>query len=783
MNRNNGAKTALIIHGHFYQPPRENPLSELIPAQSSAAPMANWNERVYSECYRMNAYSRYLDGYGHVKDIVNNYEYISFNFGPTLLSWLKTYHYRTYERIIDADRASVKRLGHGNAIAQVYNHSILPLATREDSRQQIAWGMRDFEQRFGRKSEGMWLSETAVNSDVIDDLLDAGISYVILSPYQCSAVEDQHGDMKPVQAHDVPYWEPFLVEGTSGGAISAFFYQPDLASSISFGHLLRDADAMYYRLKDIAEGSGVPMIHTATDGEIYGHHEPFGDMALAALVKKTEERDDFHLTNYGAYLAENPATRKALLHTGEDNKGTSWSCSHGVSRWYKDCGCHTGGPDSWNQKWRGPLREAFDYLARSIDSAFLSRVPELTEETVRADELLTRFVDVMSGFTTLEEYFDTLEKEGKVLVDRHELALLLEGEKFKHYMYTSCGWFFNDLAGIEPKQNINYAVQALALYRQNLDPDTQEQFLTLLSMAKGNRRFDGSGKTIAKSFMGMVQGEIEATAFFLLNRTFAQQKERKHSYGKYELRSLNRLSESGHRYTLHIDDTKTLQRYFINAEIRLPTHTTGYTIDVEIRRDDEEHVSTGRYDSSLIPLEMIEEAYGWIDSSMNTMSDEEMLKVARNIKYYTLLINGRKNVASQTLFVETMGTSLSALRSLFTTPQTLPWNQKRASISDILRFIRRTGKEMEHATVLRIFSQEIERISRKIDALGFNYERGSYLLDVIRTAREQEYQPEITIAQESLRTIIKGDRKAFYTTPLTATLIEEMRRELNFSKD
>ena len=365
MNTLTPDKTALIIHGHFYQPPRENPLSELIPSQSSAAPLANWNERVYSECYRMNAYSRYLDGYGHVSDIVNNYEYISFNFGPTLLNWMATHHGRTYKRIIEADRTSKDRLGHGNAIAQVYNHTILPLASRRDSRMQIAWGVRDFKQRFNRRPEGIWLAETAVNAHVIDDLLDADISYLILSPYQCNMVETANGDMKQVNAHEVPYWEPFLVEGSSGRTISVFFYHPDLASSISFGHLLHDADAMYRTIRDIREADRVPLINTATDGEIYGHHEPFGDMALAALVKKSCEKDDFMLTNYAAYLNEHPAARKAVLHLGEEGRGTSWSCSHGVSRWYKDCGCHTGGQDGWNQKWRTPLREGFRLSGRT----------------------------------------------------------------------------------------------------------------------------------------------------------------------------------------------------------------------------------------------------------------------------------------------------------------------------------------------------------------------------------------------------------------------------------
>ncbi|MBN2859376.1 MAG: DUF3536 domain-containing protein [Sphaerochaetaceae bacterium] len=781
MNTFTHDKTALIIHGHFYQPPRENPLSELIPSQSSAAPLANWNERVYSECYRMNAYSRYLDGYGHVSDIVNNYEYISFNFGPTLLNWMAAHHGRTYKRIIDADKTSEERLGHGNAIAQVYNHTILPLASERDSKIQIAWGVRDFEQRFSRKPEGIWLAETAVNARVIDDLLDADISYIILSPYQCNMIETANGDMKQVNAHEVPYWEPFLVEGSSKRTIPVFFYHPDLASSISFGHLLHDADAMYRTIRDIRDADNVPLINTATDGEIYGHHEPFGDMALAALVKKSCEKNDFTLTNYATYLSEHPASRKAILHLGEEGRGTSWSCSHGVSRWYKDCGCHTGGQEGWNQKWRTPLREAFDYLARRIDAAFDQEVAQLTDATIEPDRLLERYVDVMSNFVDTPEFFHTLENEGKIIRNRQRLAILLEGQKFKHFMYTSCGWFFNDLAGIEPKQNIMYAVQALNCYKENLSESDVKEFYRILSRAKSNRRNDGSGKSIALTCEKTVRGEIEATTYFILNRTFAQQKDRHHTYGKFTLTMLEVCENDPFCFSLHFNDTRTLVPYFVKAHIHIPDDHRGYTMDVSVRQSEEEEEITEHYDDSYLPLELIEEAYSWIDASMNTMSDEEMLRVARTIKYYTLLIRGKKNVASQTLFIETMGTSLSALRSLFTTPQTISWFEKRESIGDILRFIHLTGREMEHQTVVSIFSQEIERTAREIDTFGFNYQRGSYLLDVIRVARAQEYQPDITIAQESLREIIKGDGFHNLMTPLTRNLIDELRTELNFS--
>ena len=348
-------------------------------------------------------------------------------------------------------------------------------------------------------------------------------------------------------------------------------------------------------------------------------------------------------------------------------------------------------------------------------------------------------------------------------------------------MYTSCGWFFNDLAGIEPKQNIMYAVQALNCYRENLNESEVKEFYRILSKAKSNRRHDGSGRSIALTCDKMVSGAVEATTYFILNRTFAQQKDRHHTYGKFALTMITVCDNDPFCFSLHFSDTRTLIHYYVKAFIHIPKDRRGYTMDISIRHSEEEEEITEHYDDSYLPLELIEEAYSWIDASMSTMSDEEMLRVARTIKYYTLLIQGKKNVASHTLFIESMGTSLSALRSLFTTPQTIPWSEKRESISDILRFIRLTGREMEHQTVVSIFSQEIERISRKIDTFGFNYERGSYLLDVIRVARGQEYHADITIAQESLREIIKGDGVHDFSTPLTRELIDELRKELNFS--
>ena len=763
MKQNQNTKTSIILHGHFYQPPRENPLVDIIPNQPSAKPHANWNERVYSECYRTNAFSRYLDGFGHVLEIVNNYEHISFNFGPTLLTWIEKYHKRTYDRIIEADKKSCETFGHGNAIAQVYNHTILPLATDEDIRTQIAWGKRDFQKRFNRDPEGMWLSEAAVNETVIDHLLEANISYIILSPYQCESIEDEVGNTVKVDPFTVPYYEPFLVEGKSGKSISVFFYHPNLASDISFGHILQDADRMYEKLHTLKESELPPLIQTATDGEIYGHHEPFGDMALAALVKKIEQRDDFELTNYATYLETHKATRKATLLPGEDHKGTSWSCIHGVSRWYKDCGCNTGSQEGWNQQWRTPLREAFTILADAVDTIFANQVTAITHSTISPQELLYSYVEVMSNQTTTAPFFDALESKGVHIGDRKTLAQLLEGQKFKHYMFTSCGWFFNDLAGIEPKQNINYSIQCYELYKKWLDKEIEKSFFSTLALAKSNKKSDGSGRTMAKHFLSEPKGVVDSAGYFLMNRNFARKEDETNTYGKFELQQYNSVEDTKNSYIMTIYDHHTTEVYTIEAHVDV-LKSNEFSVQMKVKLEDGQE-ETFTLNPSMIPLNMLNEVYSWIDKSMNRLSDEEMLKISKHINYYMLIVHNAKNIAKESLYVENMGVSLAALRSIFTTPETITWENKRESISNILKFIQSAGQESARKTVREIFTGEIERVARNIDQLGFNYERGSYLLDVLLLAREHSFQPGITLAQESLYPYVVGERRGQHNTP------------------
>ena len=357
----------LAIHGHFYQPPRENPWLEAIELQPSANPCHDWNERVNNECYAPNSVSKVVNNKNEIICLVNNYEYMSFNFGPTLLSWMQQFAPLAYERIIKADMKSVEaHNGHGNAIAQVYNHIIMPLANELDKQTQVKWGIRDFETRFGRAPEGMWLAETAVDDDTLRVLEENGIKFTILSPFQAKAIKklDENdwqdvswGNIDPARSYR------YYIKSAPGKFIDLFFYDGAISKSVAFDELLRDGNKFMNRLKDgISYDRNYPQIvNIATDGESYGHHTKFGDMALAYIMSMKIKDSDFTVTNYAEYLDKYRSDWQVDL-----KDVSSWSCSHGVGRWKEDCGCSTGGHAGWNQKWRKPLREAMDYLRDAV---------------------------------------------------------------------------------------------------------------------------------------------------------------------------------------------------------------------------------------------------------------------------------------------------------------------------------------------------------------------------------------------------------------------------------
>jgi alpha-amylase/alpha-mannosidase (GH57 family) len=448
--------TALIIHGHFYQPPRENPSTGEVDREPGAAPFHDWNERIHAECYAPN---------------IVNYPLISFNFGPTLLSWLESHHRDTYRKILIADRESVAvRGGHGNAIAQAYGHAILPLCNERDRVTQVVWGLADFRYRFGREAEALWLPETAANDEVLALLIEQGMRYVILAPNQAKGVVDT----------SKPYL--FRHPDGSGRSLAVFFYNGPLARAIAFESALASSRGLVEKF--VAAAAGGDLVNVATDGETYGHHFKFGDLCLTHALTVEAKPAGFWITNYAQYLDDHPPETAVEIDNGPDGEGSSWSCVHGVARWSRDCGCHTGGEDGWNQSWRKPLRQALNFLRDDAAAKFEEAGSEL-------------FAD---PWAARNDYINViLDPEHARLRDPRALDLL-EMQRSALLMFTSCGWFFSDLAGIETIQILRYAARVIEL----MDDPPTEEFLALLAEAKSNQADKGNGADLFLSILPSV---------------------------------------------------------------------------------------------------------------------------------------------------------------------------------------------------------------------------------------------------------------------------------------
>jgi alpha-amylase/alpha-mannosidase (GH57 family) len=555
----------VCVHGHFYQPPRENPWLETVEVQDSAAPYHDWDDRITAECYAPNGASRIVDHRNQIIRIVNNYARMSFNFGPTLLSWLNEKAPRTYRMILDADKASQQRYsGHGSAMAQVYNHMIMPLASERDARTQIRWGIADFESRFGRKPEGMWLAETAVNRRVLDLMAQEGIKFTILAPLQCARVRRLTTAQAPqsdgASSHTtgtgrragmdsrisggsyrwaetpnatVDPTHPYLIRLDHGRSIAVFFYDGPTSRAVAFEGLLNSGEDFGRRLLKglrAPEPGKLPvpqLSHIATDGESYGHHHRHGEMALSYAMHwiesghcendrgeikhedsqqsdPTPELPRAHLTNYGEFLSKFPPTWEA-----EVVEDTSWSCAHGIERWRSNCGCN-GGKPGWNQEWRAPLRQALDFLRDAT--------APLAEELARG--LLTdlwaardAYIHVVLERATLDLFLTEHATHILTQAERTTVLELLELERHTQLMYTSCGWFFDEISGIETVQIIAYAGRVLQLAAKLFGPAGvafEEQFLSILRTAKSNVPEIGDGAEVYRRHVTRMKIDLEA---------------------------------------------------------------------------------------------------------------------------------------------------------------------------------------------------------------------------------------------------------------------------------
>lgn len=462
---------SVIIHGHFYQPPREHPWLEEVEAEPSARPFHDWNERIEAECYRTVAAARLLDGEGRIVRVMNALEHMSFNFGPTLLEWMERKASDTYARVLAADRASERRLGHGNAIAQPYHHAILPLSSRRDKRTEVRWGIADFRRRFGRDPVGMWLPETAVDDETLDVVAAEGIRFTILAPYQVVGAPD---DGSPVR-----------YTTSNGRSIAIFPYDGRMSHDVAFGAVLRNGVTWLDRLLAVpAIGKSPRLITVATDGETYGHHQKFAEMALAFVLDALTRTPTARVENGASWLARHGDANLASVQLVEPS---AWSCAHGVGRWSRDCGCHVR--EGTQQGWRAPLREAIDTLARGLEVVY-----ERESTGVFADpwEVRDAFGGVVGASPEAIEAFAAAACGGRDVPRALELLELARGGL---RIFTSCAWFFDDIAGIEAVQVLRYAARALELADAD-GPGLEAAFLDTLELAISNDPGEGTGRDV-----------------------------------------------------------------------------------------------------------------------------------------------------------------------------------------------------------------------------------------------------------------------------------------------
>lgn len=534
----------VCVHGHFYQPPRENAWLESVEVQDSAHPYHDWNERITAECYGPNAWARILDGDGRIEQIINNYGWISFNFGPTLLSWLEERAPEVYAAIIEGDRRSQERFsGHGSALAQAYNHMILPLANRRDKYTQVVWGIRDFEHRFRRAPEGMWLPETAVDLETLDMMAQLGLKFTVLSPYQAArfrATGARH--WRDGTSGKIDPSRPYRVRLPSRREMTVFFYDGPISRAVAFEKLLNNGEAFAHRLLSGFDDdrSWPQLVHIATDGESYGHHHRGGEMALAYALHHIETNQLAVLTNYAEYLERHPPD-----HQAEIVENTAWSCVHGVGRWERDCGCNSGGRAGWNQSWREPLRNALNGLRDTLATPFEDGGKSLLKDPWAARD---DYIDVIldRGEESMQRFLTKHAAAPLAGVELVRALRLMELQRHAMLMFTSCGWFFDEVSGIETVQVLQYAGRALQLAEEALGVSLESAFLDRLAGARSNIPEFADGRKIYEMWIRPARVDLPRLAVnFAFSSMFEDADDRTEIYSYRVRREVHERAEIG----------------------------------------------------------------------------------------------------------------------------------------------------------------------------------------------------------------------------------------------
>ncbi len=706
--KNSSEEKYVCIHAHFYQPPRENPWTEEIEREDSAAPYHDWNQRINLECYRANTAARLVDNQNRILDLMNNYRYLSFNFGPTLTHWLERHDPWVYQTILEADRESMEAHGgHGNAIAQVYNHIIMPLANQRDKLTQIRWGIRDFEHRFGRHPEGMWLAETAVDGATLLLLAEAGIKFTILSPHQAARWRFREGDTqwRDAAGGTIPSGRAYRYSCGGGKYIDIFFYDSALAHGVAFGRLLEHSSKLLEQIDKTWSSrhpsSGEPwLVNVATDGESYGHHFKFGDMALAAALEELKRDSSTEIVNYGWFLSQFPVVADV-----EILERTAWSCAHGVGRWSSDCGCHLGGEPGWTQKWRAPLRKALEYVRDSLARHFETQMESLCADPWGArDEYIDLILDIKNH---LAPFLEKHLRGGSRSSDVSRFLELLEMQRLSLLMFISCGWFFDEISQLESVLILKYAAMAIRLAEKTGSPPLGPEFLRLLELAPSNLPEYGNGANVflrevrPKEFNG-----AKAAANYAIQSIarFEQREFQMHSYSIMPQKEED-LGASPVRCLYGLVSVKDNRTLDTESFLYAVAHFGG----LDFRCSVKPYLNEGEYESILAALQ-------------DAIEEQKTIKIVRVLDerfgtdYFGLEDVLKDLRASIALDVsrKTIGTYTDLQRNLFSTYKPLLLSLRQWGIripSDLRVSIRRVLSEEVESLVEDILVHVLEHVS------------------------------------------------------------------------
>ena len=745
----------VCIHGHFYQPPRENPWLEEIEVQDSAFPYRDWNEKITAECYSPNTAARILIDNKTVVEIINNYSRISFNFGPTLLSWLEIHAPDVYSAILHADKESRRRFsGHGSAIAQVYNHLIMPLANKKDKETQVIWGIEDFKYRFGREPEGMWLAETAVDTETLEVLAERGIKFTILAQRQASRIKPINGkEWLDVSGSRIDPRRAYLCNLPSGKSINLFFYDGIISNDLAFGNLLLNGENLANRLLNTLDEkpeSG-QIAHIATDGETYGHHQKHGDMALAYCLHFIESNNYAELTVYGEFLEKFPPEYEV-----EIIENTSWSCVHGIERWRSNCGCNSG-REGWNQLWRAPLREALDWLRDTINPLYEQEIRQFTKDTDKfRNDFIRVILDRSEG--NINKYLSKYISADLSDDDRIKLLKILEIQRHALLMYTSCGWFFDEISGIETVQVILYAARVIQLCNDVFGINLEKKFQDQLKKAPSNIPDIKNGKAVYEYYVKPAIIDLQrVAAHYAVSSLFEEYPEKTEIFC-YEIENIDRDFKEAGRQKIIIG--KVLMRSKITFEEKIISFAFLHLGDHNINGGVRESLSDDRY---LRMAKNLNQAFARLNIAeiillidkyfgMHNYSLWHLFKDESRTVFNKIMENTLKDIEySFRQIYENYYPVMQAMKESETPlPKPVVTAVEFIINTDFKRMLEGTGTiDLEK---LKMLSDEAKKWSVELDKTTLNFvasQRINYLMEIFKQ------QPEITELMEEINISIK----------------------------